>query len=108
MTGIHNREPAERTVTHRTALRQVLSQGKPLTVRELSQAIGASERDVLEHLEHLEQSLAHQPERLTITPAHCIACGFSFEGRARVAKPGKCPKCRATRIAPPRFAIQAD
>ena len=108
MTGQPNRALAERTVTHRSALREVLSQGRALTVRELSQAIGASERDVIGHLEHLERSLAHQPERLTVAPARCMACGFCFEGRARVGKPGKCPQCRATRIAPPRFVIQLD
>jgi predicted Zn-ribbon and HTH transcriptional regulator len=94
----------ERTETLRNALRDVL-RGRELTLRELSQALGASERDLLGHLQHLERSLVHGPETLVIEPACCLACGFRFDDRARLGKPGRCPACRATRIAPPRFSI---
>jgi transcriptional regulator len=99
-----DRPPPERLETLRQALHQALRAGN-LTLRELSQQLGAAERELLPHLEHLERSLQHGAERLAIEPAHCIACGFAFEDRTRIAKPGRCPACKATRIAPPRFAI---
>jgi predicted Zn-ribbon and HTH transcriptional regulator len=98
--------PPTRNETVRAALRDRLRSETTLTLRELSQAIGASERDVLAHLEHLERSLSHTDERLIIEPARCLACGFAFEARARFKKPGRCPTCRATRISSPRFSIQ--
>ncbi|HKU43466.1 MAG TPA: transcriptional regulator [Polyangiales bacterium] len=100
-------EPPERNETARDALCQALRAG-PLTVRELSQRVGLAERDVLHHLEHLERSLRHTREQLMVEPARCVACGYAFEARTRLGKPGRCPACRATRIAPPRYAVVAD
>jgi transcriptional regulator len=97
----------ERTETLREALRQALRAGD-LTIRELSQAVGASERDLYDHLEHLARSLPNTGERLRIDPARCLGCGFEFEDRTRVKKPGRCPNCKSTRIAPPRFAIAPE
>lgn len=51
--------PPTRSETVRAALRERLRSEAALTSRELSQAIGGSERDVLAHAEHLERSLAH-------------------------------------------------
>ena len=99
-----DRAPPERLETLRRALHQALRCGN-LTLRELSQQLGAAERELVPHLEHLERSLQRGEERLAIEPAHCIACGFAFEDRTRIAKPGRCPDCKATRIAPPRYAV---
>ena len=43
--------------------------------------------------------------RLEIEPARCLACRYAFEDRTRLSKPGRCPVCRATRIALPRFRV---
>jgi predicted Zn-ribbon and HTH transcriptional regulator len=96
----------ERSETLRAALRDLLrSSAEPLTIRELSQSLGASERELYEHFEHLARSLAHSGEPLKIEPSRCLACGFEFEERTRFKKPGRCPKCKSTRISPPRFGI---
>lgn len=97
--------PPSRNETVRAALKEHLRNERSFNLRELSQAIKASERDVLAHLEHLERSLAHTGERLIIEPARCLACGFAFEARTRFKKPGRCPTCKATRISSPRFSI---
>lgn len=97
--------PAERADTLRVQLREVLRSGVSQTVRELSQALGASERDLFDHLEHLARSLERSGERLVIEPARCLGCSFSFDERTRFKKPGRCPACKSTRIAPPRFAV---
>ena len=99
--------PKPRGETHRRALHDALL-GEPRTARELSVALSLRERDVLSHLEHLDRSLDHTGERLEIEPARCLACGFAFDERARLTKPGRCPRCRATRIALPRFSIVPD
>jgi len=100
--------PPLRTETLRSELREALrSEQGPQTIRELSQTLRASERDLLAHLEHLARSLSHGSERLTVEPARCLSCGFDFEDRTRFTKPGRCPACKSTRIALPRFAISS-
>jgi len=76
-----------------------------LDCRELSQRLHQSEKEILEHLDHLRLSLRQQAKRLKIEPAVCRRCGFSFDDRSRLTKPGKCPKCRHTGIEPPLFYI---
>jgi predicted Zn-ribbon and HTH transcriptional regulator len=93
--------PARETV--RQALRRELEAGSA-SARELSVRLRISERDVLAHLPHLERSLAREGLRLAVEPAQCLACGYTFEGRARFATPGRCPECRSERIAAPLFA----
>lgn len=101
-------QPRERLLTQREALREALVVGEPRTARELSVALSMREREVLEHLEHLERTLQQSAQRLAVEPARCLACGFAFEERARLGKPGRCPRCRATRITHPRFRIVWD
>lgn len=99
-----DRPPAEHLATWREALYRLLREG-PQTIRELSILLGAAQKELLDHLPHLERSLARSPERLQVDPAYCLACHFEFEQRKRLAKPGRCPSCRSTRIALPRFSI---
>jgi transcriptional regulator len=98
----------ERSETLRAGLRELLRGGELLTIRELSQSLGASERDLYEHLEHLARSLPHTGERLNIEPSRCLACGFEFGERTRFKKPGRCPECKSTRISTPRFGIASE
>ena len=43
------------------------------------------------------RSAAARGDRIEILPARCKACGFEF-GADRLAKPGRCPSCKASRI----------
>lgn len=95
-----------RSLTLRAALLTQLREG-PLTARELSARVGIPEREVAEHLEHIERSLRKADERLQIEPPACLGCGFVFRKRERLTRPGACPSCRSTRIAAPRFAIES-
>ncbi len=74
-------------------------------VRALSQQLGIAEKDVVAHLPHVQRSLAGIGHRLLIREAFCRACGFTFRGRERFTRPGRCPQCRQTHIAPPTFHI---
>ena len=98
----------ERHETVRRALRDALRTEQPLTALDLSAQLHISESDVFAHLEHIIHSLSRTGERVHVEPARCLACGFIFQARSRLKKPGRCPGCRATRIAPPSFCIVAS
>jgi hypothetical protein len=104
---VRDRGPSERGETVRETLRKALRDG-PATARDLSAVAGVREKDVAEHLGHLERSLARSGERLAVEPASCIACGYRFRERARLTRPGACPRCRSTRIDPPVFRIEGS
>ena len=97
--------PAERGETVRQEIRTFL-EGPPATVREISQAVRASEKEVLGHLEHLEKSLSAARDKLVVTPAECEKCGFVFQKRKRLKKPGRCPLCRSTAVCEPLFSVR--
>ncbi len=92
------------TGTLRQQIMAVLKEGE-WGVRELSQQLGIAERDVIAHLPHVQRSLAGSGARLVIREAFCWACGFTFKGRGRFTRPGRCPRCRRTRIEPPAFHV---
>jgi predicted Zn-ribbon and HTH transcriptional regulator len=93
-----------RSQTVRQDLLRVLRAG-PATARDLSRAVGASERDVVEHLVHLGKSLRVRGERLEIEPATCLDCGFVFTKRDRPARPSHCVRCRGARLTLPVFSV---
>lgn len=74
-------------------------------VRDLSQALGISEKDVTAHLEHIRRSVSGKGGRLDMTPCECLSCGYVFKDRGRVSKPGRCPKCRQSHILGAMFRI---
>ncbi|HEY0708896.1 MAG TPA: transcriptional regulator [Polyangia bacterium] len=98
------RPPAAEAETRRNRLRVLLTAG-PKTARALSEEAGLPEKEVLTHLTHLARSGGPRGEPLEIAPARCLACGFVFATRDRLTRPGRCPDCRASRIAPPSFQI---
>jgi predicted Zn-ribbon and HTH transcriptional regulator len=74
-------------------------------VRELSQLISLSEKEVLDHLDHIAK--APGPDfQFVIIPAQCRHCGFVFAKRERLKTPSRCPICRQTSIARPRYVLR--
>jgi predicted Zn-ribbon and HTH transcriptional regulator len=76
-----------------------------MSAREISGAVGISEKEVYEHLSHIARSVASQDKKIVITPANCQTCGFVFEDRKRFTRPGRCPQCKKSHIQSPRFRI---
>ncbi len=74
-----------------------------LDLREISKLFGIKEREVLDHLKHVEKSV--RPRRLMVERASCKQCGFIFKKRTRLSTPGRCPVCKSEQIFPPRFKI---
>ncbi len=90
--------------TIRQEIIDLLSSEK-LTIRDLSQAVSLPEREVVDHLSHIDRSLQRQGKKLTVTPYRCFTCNFVFENRARFTKPGRCPKCKNSHIQVAHFHI---
>lgn len=83
----------------------VLLEGEECRVRDISQALHISEKEVGDHLTHIRRSLSASRQTLAIRPSECLACGFVFKERRRFSRPGRCPRCRKTRISMPQFRI---
>lgn len=77
----------------------------PVSLRELSGLVRASEKDLISHLPHIERSLKNSGKTLKRLPAACRNCGFAFTGRQGFKKPSRCPECRSESISPARFRI---
>ena len=91
--------------THRQQIIDLLYQ-QAMTAMDISQAVRVSEKDVYRHLAHIQKTMAGQRRKLSFTPCTCLACGFTFTDRRRLTKPGRCPRCRESRIDHPVFKIE--
>ena len=98
------RPPAEAHETVRRAIMAELAEG-PLSALDISGRVGIPEKEVAGHLKHIRQTLHRTGGRLEITPAECVKCGFVFEKRGRLTKPGKCPVCKGESIHAPLFSL---
>ena len=90
-----------------TLRRQIIAllRGQERDARDLSQALGLKEKEVYEHLVHVERSVASSGGKFIVTPSQCLLCGYMFEARQRLTRPGRCPKCRRSKLQNPFFRI---
>jgi transcriptional regulator len=94
----------DKTRTPRQALKILLLE-QDRSVRELSQLLSLAEKEILAHLEHIAK--APGPDhQFVLIPARCRQCGFVFKKRDRLTTPSRCPICRQTSIARPRYALK--
>lgn len=77
-----------------------------LTAKEISQIIRISEKDAINHLEHIARS-ASKKGSLCIETSVCRKCGYKFKDRRRFGSPSRCPLCRNESITEPRFWIES-
>ena len=98
--------PAERHDTIRHEIIAALKD-QTLSAKDISAEVHVSEKDVYEHLEHIERSTHATGHLLTVIPAECEKCGFVFKKRERLKKPSRCPVCRGEKIQEPLFTISA-
>lgn len=78
-----------------------------MTALDLSQAVGIAEKEVYRHLVHVEKTVAGQGHKLVLRPCTCQACGYTFHDRRRLTRPGRCPRCRQSRMDHPVFWIES-
>ncbi|MBI5742043.1 MAG: transcriptional regulator [Nitrospirae bacterium] len=96
--------PADRRETIRQGITAALK-GNTLSAKELSGALRVSEKEIYEHLSHIQKTVHKSDYVMVITPAECRKCGFVFEKREKLQKPGRCPICRSESIEEPLFGI---
>jgi hypothetical protein len=80
---------------------------RQVTARDLSRFLGITEKEVYQHLPHVERSLRHGVSLIT-EPARCLDCGFVFKKRKRFTTPGRCPVCRSEAITPAAYGINSE
>ena len=98
-----NNENMEMTI--RQQLMHDLREGS-WSCRDLSQNLHQTEKTIMDHLEHIRLSLRSHGLTLQIDPAVCRHCGFIFQPRAKLTRPGRCPECRNNEIEPPLYTIK--
>jgi transcriptional regulator len=97
--------PLERKETIRRDIIALL-EGNTLSARDISVDVHISEREVYEHLEHIQRSVVKSEHTFVVDPPVCRKCGFVFRKRERLKKPGRCPVCRNELITEPLFSIR--
>ncbi|GBD97159.1 MAG TPA: transcriptional regulator [Nitrospirae bacterium] len=95
---------AYRQETVRQEIISVLK-GQTLSVKDISGTVRVSEKEVYDHLYHIQKTINKKGCTLVVTPAVCKKCGFTFKKREKLKKPGKCPICRSETIKEPFFSI---
>src|SRR5574340_1477586 len=100
--------PQERTGTARREMITLLEEGQFLTAKDISADVRIPEKEVYDHLEHIQKSLVNTGRHLNIKPAECLKCGFIFSKRDRLKTPGKCPVCHEEHIPEPLFSITSS
>ena len=93
-------------VTFRRDLVEALS-AQPRSVSSLARELGLGRRDVEDDLRHAIRSAQAAGHRVVVEPARCKQCGFVF-GTDRLAKPGRCPGCRGSRLYEAQIWIESS
>jgi predicted Zn-ribbon and HTH transcriptional regulator len=97
--------PVSQTVRQRMV---GLLAGARLSSYQLAQLLGIPERQVEDHLAHVVKTVARaRDRRFILEPSSCQDCGFVFRDRTKLARPGRCPRCRSESITAPRYGIDA-
>ena len=98
------KEPKERGATIRQEIIDLMA-FRPVTIRDISQAVGISEKDAAAHLEHALKS-AGRDYVVEVDPAFCRQCGFAFTHRKKTKKPSRCPECREGSVESAVYSIR--
>ena len=91
-------------MTFRRDLVKILS-AQPRSVSSIARELGLDRRDVEEDLRHAIRTAEAAGHTIVIEPARCKQCGFVF-GADRLAKPGKCPECKGSRLYEAQIRIE--
>jgi predicted Zn-ribbon and HTH transcriptional regulator len=91
-------------MSFRRDLVKILS-AQPRSASSIAREMGLDRRDVEDDLRHAIRSAEAAGHTIVIEPARCKQCGFVF-GADRLAKPGKCPECKGSRLFEAQIRIE--
>jgi predicted Zn-ribbon and HTH transcriptional regulator len=77
---------------------------EPRSVSSLARELGMARGDMEEDLRHALRSARAAGHDVEVIPARCKACDFVFS-EDKLAKPSRCPTCKATRLYEPMIRI---
>jgi predicted Zn-ribbon and HTH transcriptional regulator len=77
---------------------------EPRSVSSLARELGMARGDVEDDLRHALRTARAAGHDIEVIPARCKQCDFVF-GEEKLAKPGRCPACKATRLYEPMIRI---
>jgi predicted Zn-ribbon and HTH transcriptional regulator len=80
---------------------------QPRSVSSLAREMGLRRGDVEKDLRHAIRSATAAGHLVMIEPACCRSCGFVF-GDDRLAKPGRCPECKGSRILEAQISVRSS
>ena len=78
---------------------------EPRTASWLAREMGLRRGEIEEDLRHALRSAAAAGHRIEVIPARCKDCEFTF-ATDRLAKPGRCPVCKGSRLFEALIRIQ--
>jgi predicted Zn-ribbon and HTH transcriptional regulator len=92
-------------MTLRRQLIELLS-ATPRSVSSIAREMGMGRGDAEEDLRHALRSAEAAGHCAEVIPARCKDCGFEF-GKDRLAKPGRCPSCKGSRLFEPQIYLRS-
>jgi transcriptional regulator len=78
---------------------------EPRSVSRIAREMGLSRGDVEDDLRHMIRSARAAGHAVVVIPARCRSCDFVFN-EEKLSKPGKCPRCRGSRIFEPQIGVE--
>jgi predicted Zn-ribbon and HTH transcriptional regulator len=77
---------------------------EPRSTSSIARELGMRRGDVEDDLRHALRSARAAGHQVEVIPARCKQCGFVF-GEEKLAKPSRCPACKATRLYEPMIRV---
>lgn len=80
---------------------------RAMDARGLSEELRVKEKEIYEHLAHVERSVEAAGGKFILLPSECLLCGYVFEDRRRLTRPSRCPQCKRSKLQSPSFRIES-
>jgi len=79
---------------------------QPRTISSIAHELKLTREDVEDHVKHLLKTAKAEDQAVNVEPARCRSCSYVFD-ETKLTKPGKCPKCKGTRLYEPLIQIKS-
>jgi len=82
-----------------------LLSNEELSVRDISNKTGISEKEVHKSLSHIACTLDSQGKKIIIRPARCRVCGYVSLNHMPLSLPERCRNCKKAPLDKPAYRI---